>query len=64
MIIGYNMIVDRRDNVQYLAVSKSYSDNCTCSLMMMHERTIVYLGLSVNLHVHTTNNSTYSTRSK
>ena len=23
---------DRRDHVQYLTVSKSYSDNCTCSL--------------------------------
>ena len=26
------MVVDRRDHVQYLTVSKSYSDNCTCSL--------------------------------
>ena len=26
------MIVDRRDHVQCLTVSKSYSDNCTCSL--------------------------------
>ena len=25
-------IVDRRDHVQHLTVSKSYSDNCTCSL--------------------------------
>ena len=25
-------IVDRRDHVQYLTVSKSYSDNCTSSL--------------------------------
>ena len=32
MIISCNMIVDRRDQVQYLTVSKSYSDNCTCSL--------------------------------
>ena len=32
MIISCNTIVDRRDHVQYLAVSKSYSDNCTCSL--------------------------------
>ena len=32
MIISCNTIVDRRDNVQYLTVSKSYSDNCTCSL--------------------------------
>ena len=31
MIISCNMIVDRRDQVQYLTVSKSYSDNCTCS---------------------------------
>ena len=27
-----NTIVDKRDQVQYLTVSKSYSDNCTCSL--------------------------------
>ena len=27
MIISCNTIVDRRDHVQYLAVSKSYSDN-------------------------------------
>ena len=32
MKISYNMVVDRRDHVQYLTVSKSYSDNCTCSL--------------------------------
>ena len=32
MIISCNTIVDRRDHVQYLTVSKSYSDNCTCSL--------------------------------
>ena len=32
MIISCNTIVVRRDHVQYLAVSKSYSDNCTCSL--------------------------------
>ena len=32
MIISYNTIVDRRHHVQYLTVSKSYSDNCTCSL--------------------------------
>ena len=31
MIISCNTIVDRRDHVQYLTVSKSYSDNCTCS---------------------------------
>ena len=35
MKISYNIVVDRRDHVQYLTVSKSYSDNCTCSLMMM-----------------------------
>ena len=29
MIIICNTIVDRRDHVQYLTVSKSYSDNCT-----------------------------------
>ena len=32
MIISCNTIVDRRDHVQYLTVSKSYSGNCTCSL--------------------------------
>ena len=32
MKISYNIFVDRRDHVQYLTVSKSYSDNCTCSL--------------------------------
>ena len=32
MIISCNMVVDRRDHVQYLTVSKSYLDNCTCSL--------------------------------
>ena len=26
------MIVGRKDHVQYLTVSKSYSDDCTCSL--------------------------------
>ena len=32
MIISCNGIVDRRDHIQYLTVSKSYSDNCTRSL--------------------------------
>ena len=32
MIISCNSMVDRRDHVQYLTVSKSYSDNCTCSI--------------------------------
>ena len=32
MIISCNTIVDRRDHLQYLTVSKSYSDNCACSL--------------------------------
>ena len=32
MIISCNTIVDRRDHVQYLKVSMSYSDNCTCSV--------------------------------
>ena len=32
MIISCNTVVDRRDHVQYLTVSKSYSDNITCSL--------------------------------
>ena len=33
MIISRNTIVDSRDHVQYLTVSKRYSDNCTCSLI-------------------------------
>ena len=32
MIISYNTIVDRRDHAQYQTVSKSCSDNSTCSL--------------------------------
>ena len=32
MIISCNTIVDKRDHVHYLTVSKNYSDNCTCSL--------------------------------
>ena len=32
MIINCNTIVNRNDHVQYLTVSKSSSDNCTCSL--------------------------------
>ena len=32
MILSCNMIVDRKDNVQYLIVSKNYSDDCICSL--------------------------------
>ena len=37
MIVSCNTIVDRRDHVQYLTVSKSYSDNCTCSLDLQTE---------------------------
>ena len=32
MTASNNTIVDRKDHVQYLTVSKSYSDDCTCSL--------------------------------
>ena len=32
MIISCSTIVDRRDHVHYLTVSKRFSDNCTCSL--------------------------------
>ena len=32
MMKSCNTIVNRGDHVQYLTVSKSYSDNCTCSL--------------------------------
>ena len=39
MIISYNMIVDRRDHVQYMTVSKSYSDNCTCNCSLTVQNT-------------------------
>ena len=47
MIISCNnMVVDRRDHVQYLTVSKSYSDNCTCSLTEQYTTlTNLYYGL-------------------
>ena len=32
MTLSYSMIVDRKDHVQYLAVSKSYSRQLSCSL--------------------------------
>ena len=32
MISSFITMVDRRDHVQYLTVSKSYSDNCAYSL--------------------------------
>ena len=45
MKISYNMVVDRRDHAQYLTVSKSYSDNCTCSLTEKSiTLTILYYG--------------------
>ena len=31
MTMSCNTIVDRKDHVHYLTVSKSYSDECTCS---------------------------------
>ena len=37
-------IVDRRDHVQYLTVSKSYSDNCTCSLTEQIHHLRMYYG--------------------
>ena len=46
MISSFNTIVDRRDQVQYLTVSKSYSDNCTCSLAEQNTTfTNLYYGL-------------------
>ena len=46
MIINCNMVVDRRDHVQYLTVSKSYSDNCICSLTEQNATlTNLYYGL-------------------
>ena len=47
MIISCNMVVDRGDHVQYLTVSKSYSDNCTCSPTEQNTTlTNLYYGLS------------------
>ena len=46
MIVSCNMVVDTRDHVQYLTVSKSYSDNYTCSLTEQNTRlTNLYYGL-------------------
>ena len=46
MKISYNIVVERRDHVQYLTVSKSYSDNCTCSLIEQSiTLTSLYYGL-------------------
>ena len=40
------MVVDRRDHVQYLTVSKSYSDYCKCSLTKQNTTlTKLYYGL-------------------
>ena len=52
MTSSCNFIVDRKDHVQYLTVSKSYSDNCTCSLTeqnialnnLYHCQMILYMG--------------------
>ena len=32
MTLSCNSILDRKDYVHYLTVSKSYSDDCACSL--------------------------------
>ena len=46
MIISCNMVVNMRDHIQYLTVSKSYSDNCTCSLTEQNTiLTNLYYGL-------------------
>ena len=45
MKISYNMVVDRRDHIQYLTVSKSYSDNCTCLTEQSITLTSLYYGL-------------------
>ena len=45
MITSCNTIVDRKDHVQYLAVSKSYSDNCICSLTEQNTLKNLYYGL-------------------
>ena len=47
MIISCNTIVDRRDHVQYLTVSKSYSDNCTCSLTEQNTTSVLWFDTNV-----------------
>ena len=45
------MIVDRKDHVQYLTVSKSYSDNCTCSLTEQYttlKKSVLWCDTNVN----------------
>ena len=54
MIISCNMIVDRRDHVQYLTASKSYSDNCTCFLT---EKNTTLKNLIKMYHKHDFKNS-------
>ena len=45
MIISCSTIVDRRDHVQYLTVSKSYSDNCTTQVNRMYRsRRVLAIG--------------------
>ena len=58
MIFSCNTIVDRGDHVQYLTVSKSYSDNCTCSLTE-HNTTLkkLYYGLIQMKNKHDSKNS-------
>ena len=45
MTFRCEMIVDREDHVQYLTISKSYSDNCISSL---HEQNIALNDLYYN----------------
>ena len=53
MTSSYNMIVDRKDHVQYLTVSKSYSDDCSGSFTeqnialnnLYYSSMILYIGI-------------------
>ena len=53
MISSCSTIVDRRDHVQYLTVtvSRSYSDDCTCSLSEQDTTLMnLYYGLIQNIN--------------
>ena len=50
-----NMIVDRKDHVQYLTVSKSSSDDCTCSFFKTEQNIAInnlYYGAMILYIVH------------
>ena len=54
MIPSCNTIVDKREHVQYLTVSKKYFDNCICSLTEQNTAlNNLYYGLIQNVKQNT-----------